>query len=306
MCVCRCNPPLTRNQPRLAGSIKWSRSLFARIKQTMSKLYSVENEMMQLELGQAVHDKYMALARRVLAFEKHLYCEWLSGLEAAALTYLKQNILARDASTGRVQVNFSDGLIRLMRESRYLDRMGFDIPEVALNITLQEAAYLMCAMRLACKLVCCVQWCHMQMQLTRTCAMLSACTPCSPVCCAAPADKHLQRQLSCRRVEELQAMLTRYYQALASVPQTEQALLATMCGDLEASLEPGLTVLNWNSLGISDFALQCHKAVNEFNTRVAQVLKNKHEMEVLVAAMSQANLMPVVDTCSVPTLQVRL
>lgn len=100
-------------------------------------------------------------------------------------------------------------------------------------------------------------------------------------------------------------MLALYYRALAGVPPTEQELLAPMCAELEASLEPGLTVLNWNSLGISDFAQQCHKAVNEFNTRVAQVLKNKHEIEVLVAGMSQANLMPTAETAQVPTLQAR-
>ena len=33
-------PPIARNQPPVAGSIKWSRCLFARIKQTMDKLAS--------------------------------------------------------------------------------------------------------------------------------------------------------------------------------------------------------------------------------------------------------------------------
>ena len=47
-------PPLTRNQPPVAGAIKWSRSIFARVKQTMSKLMTVEEEMMALELGHEV------------------------------------------------------------------------------------------------------------------------------------------------------------------------------------------------------------------------------------------------------------
>ena len=29
----------------------------------------------------------------------------------------------------------------LIRESKYLDRMGFEIPETALNVTLQESKY---------------------------------------------------------------------------------------------------------------------------------------------------------------------
>jgi len=47
-------PPLTRNMPPVAGSIKWSRSLFARVKQTMQKLQDVEAELLQGETGQEV------------------------------------------------------------------------------------------------------------------------------------------------------------------------------------------------------------------------------------------------------------
>ena len=130
----------------MAGSIKWSRSLFARVKQTMAKLYTVEAEMMALELGQEVHRKYLTLARQALTFEKALFKQWLTGIDAAALSYLKLNILTR-APEGqqRIAVNFSEGLVQLMRETRYLDRMGFDIPEIALNITLQEESYTTCA-----------------------------------------------------------------------------------------------------------------------------------------------------------------
>ncbi len=47
-------PPLTRNMPPVAGSIKWSRSLFARVKQTMQRLQDVEAELLQGETGQEV------------------------------------------------------------------------------------------------------------------------------------------------------------------------------------------------------------------------------------------------------------
>jgi dynein heavy chain len=38
-------------------------------------------------------------------------------------------------------VNFSPELKSLIRESKYLDHMGFTIPETALNVTLQEEKY---------------------------------------------------------------------------------------------------------------------------------------------------------------------
>ena len=38
------NPPVAKNQPPVAGGIKWARSLLSRIKQTMVKLLSTEEE----------------------------------------------------------------------------------------------------------------------------------------------------------------------------------------------------------------------------------------------------------------------
>jgi hypothetical protein len=43
---------------------------------------------------------------------------------------------------GRVEVNFHTDLTRLIRETRYLDRMGFTLPEIALNVALQEDKFL--------------------------------------------------------------------------------------------------------------------------------------------------------------------
>lgn len=100
-------------------------------------------------------------------------------------------------------------------------------------------------------------------------------------------------------------MLVLYYDALDSVPGTEQELLSNLTKELEASLDPGFSVLNWNSLGISAFDRQCRKAINEFRTRVGQVLKNKRDIELLVAAISEAELLPDAEAADVPTLQVR-
>ena len=44
----------------------------------------------------------------------------------------------------RVTVNFSMQLTHIIRETRYLDRMTFTIPEYALNVTLQADRYLQC------------------------------------------------------------------------------------------------------------------------------------------------------------------
>jgi dynein heavy chain len=100
-------------------------------------------------------------------------------------------------------------------------------------------------------------------------------------------------------------MLKLYYKALQNVPKTEEELLSGLIEELEGSLDPGFFVLNWNSLGISAFDKQCRKAINEFNTRVGQILKNKRDIEALVDSISHAKLVPDVESAEVPTLQVR-
>lgn len=44
----------------------------------------------------------------------------------------------------RVSVNFGLALTTMMREARYLDRMGFTIPDLVLNVALQEDKYHQC------------------------------------------------------------------------------------------------------------------------------------------------------------------
>ena len=43
--------------------------------------------------------------------------------------------------SGTVLVDFHSDLILVIRETRYLDRMGFHIPEIALNVALQDDKY---------------------------------------------------------------------------------------------------------------------------------------------------------------------
>lgn len=107
----------------------------------MNKLSVIEDEIMQLELGNEVNRQYMSIARQVMTYEKILLKQWIANVDSMAMNYLKMNILARDADSGKIIVNFNKGLVKLMRETRYLDRMCLDIPEIPLNVTLQEESY---------------------------------------------------------------------------------------------------------------------------------------------------------------------
>jgi dynein heavy chain, axonemal len=107
----------------------------------MTKLNVIEDEIMQLELGNEVNRQYMSIARQVMTYEKILLKQWTANVDSIAMNYLKMNILSRDPNTGKIIVSFNKGLVKLMRETRYLDRMCLEIPEIPLNVTLQEESY---------------------------------------------------------------------------------------------------------------------------------------------------------------------
>lgn len=85
-----------------AGAISWSHQLFSRVKLSMSKLNAVEREEVwrQLPVGQQVHERYTALAKQVLQFEKQWFGAWHDNVDNAAMRYLKQPIFARNPDTG--------------------------------------------------------------------------------------------------------------------------------------------------------------------------------------------------------------
>jgi dynein heavy chain, axonemal len=137
------SPPCAKNQPKLAGSIAWCHSLFERIKKTIVRFQSLP-EMMSSDLGVTVTKKYLAVAKSMRHYEEQLYQQWFNSVEGNCLSYLKCHILAKDpkdVSQESIIVNFRPELLEVIKETKYLDKMGMLSPEAALNVTLQEDKY---------------------------------------------------------------------------------------------------------------------------------------------------------------------
>lgn len=135
-------PPITKNQPPVAGAIKWCRAIFEGIKRTMLTMESVEDEKVikALSIGNMVYDRFKVLAKTIMRHERALFKDWADGIEQTTLNFLKQPLLKRDPVTGIVDINFHPKLVMLIREAKYLDRMDLaqPVPEVAVNLALQE------------------------------------------------------------------------------------------------------------------------------------------------------------------------
>ena len=151
-------PPLSKNYPPIAGSIAWARDLYQRAKRPILR-FKNHGGLLDDEFGDKVKMNYLEFARAVDCYVNDLFTDWETTTAMSTNEKLKLPVL-RSIATYTAQtklqekegvpfqlppppyrVNFSHELKMIIKESRYLDKLGFRIPESALNATLQESKY---------------------------------------------------------------------------------------------------------------------------------------------------------------------
>ncbi|XP_052023863.1 dynein axonemal heavy chain 10 [Apodemus sylvaticus] len=145
------NPPLYKNHPPVAGAICWERSLFYRIKHTILRFMEVE-ELLDSERGQQVKQRYLEVGRKMKEYEDLKYDHWKESTEQSLPNLMKKSLLTKniisaedsaliDRGTTFV-INFSPILKEIINETKYLEQLGFTVPELARNVALQEDKFL--------------------------------------------------------------------------------------------------------------------------------------------------------------------
>jgi dynein heavy chain, axonemal len=129
-------PPCQKNQPPVSGAIAWSRGLFGRVKKTML-LFSANKDMMDTPEGKKATDFYVQVGKEMREYEKKTFMAWRAMADQTTLSHLRAPLLKRHED-GSISINFDRNLEAIVREAKFLDRMGFSIPEIALNLALQE------------------------------------------------------------------------------------------------------------------------------------------------------------------------
>ncbi|NXT33611.1 DYH10 protein, partial [Pelecanoides urinatrix] len=143
------DPPLYKNHPPVAGAIYWSRSLFYRIKHTIIRFQEVE-ELLASERGKEVKQIYLQVAKRMKEYEDQKYNQWRDGTEQILPLLLKNTLLTSSVTeepvttkkSVRFIVNFSPVLQEIIIETKYMEQLGFPVPETARYVALQEDKYL--------------------------------------------------------------------------------------------------------------------------------------------------------------------
>ncbi|GAB1598225.1 dynein axonemal heavy chain 10 isoform X2 [Argonauta hians] len=150
----RKSPILFKMLPPCAGRIYWERSLFHKIKHTIICFLSFE-EMMGTETGKKAREKYLSVGRIMRLYEGNLYTAWRFDVESKLPVLLKRNLLTK-VSTRELQespasgyikefkfiVDFDPLLLEIISETKYMEQLGFSVPELARNVALQEEKYI--------------------------------------------------------------------------------------------------------------------------------------------------------------------
>ncbi|XP_062273833.1 dynein axonemal heavy chain 10 [Scomber scombrus] len=142
-------PPLDKNEPPVAGAIRWVRSLFHRIKHAILPFLKIP-EMLESEQGKAAKHKYTEMAVKIREYELKKYEFWLARTECNLPLLLKKNLLITviptiENSTLRVMryiVNFAPEIKEIVSETNNLVSMGYTVPELAQNVALQEHKFI--------------------------------------------------------------------------------------------------------------------------------------------------------------------
>lgn len=168
-------PLLYKNFPPIAGAIAWARDLYLRAKRPIIR-FKKHGGLLERVYGESVKSKYLEFARAVDNYINDLYTDWETNIAVYGVDKLRQPVLRSIAAyelptqqniavggtglatTSKVdkdfntsttiflppppyRTNFPHELKMIIKESRYLDKLGFQIPEGALNLTLQENKY---------------------------------------------------------------------------------------------------------------------------------------------------------------------
>uniref|UniRef100_A0A3B4UD57 Dynein axonemal heavy chain 10 n=1 Tax=Seriola dumerili TaxID=41447 RepID=A0A3B4UD57_SERDU len=138
-------PPLNKNEPPVAGSIRWTRSLFYRIKQTILPFLDVP-EMAESEQCEVV--SYFPVTRD---YEVNNYNNWVAETERNLQLLMKKpllvNINTEDQTQAQLRgvrylVNFAPEIREIISETINLVALDYTVPYLAQNVALQEQKFI--------------------------------------------------------------------------------------------------------------------------------------------------------------------
>nr|XP_060489937.1 dynein axonemal heavy chain 5 [Panthera onca] len=135
----KCDPPLGRDQPPVAGKILWARQLFQRIQQPM-QLFQEHPAVLQTAEAKPVIRCYNRVAKVLLEFEVLYHRAWLQQIEEIHIG-LEASLLVKAPGTGELFVNFDPQILTLFRETECMSQMGLEVSPLAAALFQKRDVY---------------------------------------------------------------------------------------------------------------------------------------------------------------------
>jgi dynein heavy chain len=156
-------PHLYKNFPPVAGAIAWARDLYQRAKRPILR-FKKHGGLLEDEYGEKVKNAYLEFAKTVDNYITDLYNDWEGSVTSVVMEKLRMPVLCSIANASAVaaantaantainagtkqqskegppvfvlppppyRVSFAHELKMIIKESRYLDKLGFKVPEVS-------------------------------------------------------------------------------------------------------------------------------------------------------------------------------
>ncbi|XP_061907301.1 dynein axonemal heavy chain 10-like isoform X1 [Entelurus aequoreus] len=244
---------INKNEPPVAGSIRWTHSLFHRIKGGMLSLLTMP-ELLETEMGKVAKSKYVEMSKKIGDYGVKKYRSWIAETERNLPLLLRKPILVivskehqkelvvpakpdvKGQRDRRYRVNFPPEIVTIINETKNLISMSFSVPEVARNVTLQELNFL-------------------------------------------------------RYSEDLHKLANRYNSSVNSLSDAKITMLSHNIKRVETMLFPGCKRLNWNSLAIGDFINHGNPELSKFESTVSQIQNNETDIENKLQCIQVADLL---------------
>ena len=142
----RLQPPSSRNLPPISSRIAWARQLYLSIEGPM-KLLKEKDDLMQTPEGKKVVVNYNKVAAVLTQYELLYHQSWCDAIEAATIG-LGATVLVQHPQTAQIFVNFDPKLLELFEETRFLMKMGLQIPHNAEALQKKATQFKQCKMEL--------------------------------------------------------------------------------------------------------------------------------------------------------------
>ena len=134
------NPPIANNLPPISGSIFWSQSISSSLKSTLVELMELQ-EVVEFETWPDIKSRLDSFLKKLDFYEIEKYNSWSSKVSNILDKNLSRNLIqpANETSDiGKFSVNFTSDLSDTFAEVINMEKIGFKVPEVAKNMSMQE------------------------------------------------------------------------------------------------------------------------------------------------------------------------